>query len=55
MQRWAEQLGDPGKFGEIEQLILCAAFGEYCAQIAGGIPMSQGEIVRLSDLGVSAS
>ena len=29
--------------------------GEYLAQIAGGIPMSQGEIVRLSDLGLSAA
>ena len=28
---------------------------EYCAQIAGGIPMSQGEIVRLQELGVSAA
>ncbi len=55
MQRWAEKLAAQGKFGEIEQLLLSAAFGEYCAQIAGGIPMSQGEIVRLSDLGVSSA
>ena len=53
MQRWAEKLNTQNKLGEIEQLLLSAAFGEYCAQIAGGIPMSQGEIVRLSDLGVS--
>lgn len=55
MQRWAEKLAAQKKFGEIEQLLLSAAFGEYCAQIAGGIPMSQGEIVRLSDLGVSSA
>ena len=55
MQRWAEQLETQGKFGEIEQLILRAAFGEYCAQIAGGISMSQNEIVRPSDLGLSTS
>ncbi|MBP6011829.1 MAG: acyl-CoA dehydrogenase family protein [Alphaproteobacteria bacterium] len=55
MQRWAEKLASQKKFGEIEQLLLSAAFGEYCAQIAGGIPMSQGEIVRLSDLGVSSA
>ncbi len=55
MQRWAEQLHVHGKFGEIEQLILRGALGEYCAQIVGGIPMSQGEIVRLPDLGVAAS
>ncbi len=30
------------------------AFGEYLAQVFGGIPMTQGEIVRLSDLGVEA-
>src|SRR5581483_3332315 len=29
--------------------------GEYLAQIVGGIPMSQNEIVRLSDLGLSMS
>ena len=55
MQRWAEKLLDQKKLGEIETLILSAAFGEYCAQIAGGIPMSQGEIVRPSDLRVSSA
>ena len=30
-----------------------SALGEYLAQIVGGIPMSQGEIVRPSDLGLS--
>ncbi len=29
--------------------------GEYLAQIVGGIPMSQGELVRPSDLGLSAA
>lgn len=52
MQRWAEGLNQAGKLGELEALILRAAFGEYCAQIAGGIPMSQGETVRLAELGV---
>ncbi|MCO8144642.1 acyl-CoA/acyl-ACP dehydrogenase [Rhodovulum tesquicola] len=54
MQGWAERLAEQGRFGEVEQLILQIAFGEYLAQIAGGIPMSQGEIVRLGDIGVSA-
>ncbi|RAP40975.1 acyl-CoA dehydrogenase [Rhodovulum viride] len=54
MQAWAGRLTEQGKFGEIEQLILQIAFGEYLAQIAGGIPMSQGEIVRLPELGVSS-
>ncbi|MCF6315832.1 MAG: acyl-CoA/acyl-ACP dehydrogenase [Marinosulfonomonas sp.] len=53
MHAWADRLNGDGKFGEMEQLILQIAFGEYLAQIAGGIPMSQGEIARLADLGVT--
>jgi (2S)-methylsuccinyl-CoA dehydrogenase len=55
MQRWAEGLASSNKLGEVETLLLLAGFGEYCAQIAGGIPMSQGEIIRMADLGVSAA
>ncbi len=55
MQAWAERLTADGKFGEMEQLIHQIAFGEYLAQIKGGIPMSQGEIARLSDLGVDGA
>jgi (2S)-methylsuccinyl-CoA dehydrogenase len=53
MQKWAEQLDLEGKFGEIEQLIQQIAFGEYLSQLAGGIPMNQGEIVRLQDIGLN--
>ncbi len=52
MQAWAERLEAEGKFGEIEQLIHQIAFGEYLLQIQGGIPMSQGEIVRVRDMGL---
>ncbi len=52
MQRWAEALEADGKFGEIEQLLHQIAFGEYLHQVAGGIPMNQGEVVRLQDLGL---
>jgi len=52
MARWGRELDRDKKFGEIEHLILQAAYGEYLAQIAGGIPMSQNEIVRLRDLGL---
>ena len=52
MQAWAERLQGEGKFGEMEQLIHQIAFGEYLNQIKGGIPMSQGEIVRIGDLGL---
>ena len=52
MQAWALRLQDAGKFGEMEALLLQIAFGEYLNQIHGGIPMSQGEIARLQDLGL---
>ena len=52
MLGWAERLESAGRLGELEALILQAAYGEYLAQIAGGIPMSQGEIVRPYDMGV---
>jgi len=53
MARWARDLEAAGRFGEIEQLLLQAAFGEYLAQLAGGIAMSQNEIARPYDLGLS--
>ncbi|WP_342069970.1 acyl-CoA dehydrogenase family protein [Yoonia algicola] len=53
MQNWAERLQADGKFGEVEQLIHQIAFGEYLWQIYGGMPMSQNEIVRLQDIGLS--
>ena len=51
---WAARLDAEGRLGEIERLILQIGFGEYLAQLAGGIPMSQTEIVRPHDLGVDA-
>ena len=50
---YAERMQAEGNFGEIEDLLVRIGVGEYLAQILGGIPMSQGEIVRLSDLGLS--
>ena len=55
MQNWATKLSDAGEFGEAEQLLHQIACGEYHAQIVGGIPMSQGEIVRLSDIKIPAA
>ena len=52
MQSWAEKLEADGEFGEIEQLLHQIGCGEYHAQVLGGIPMSQGEIVRLGDIGL---
>ncbi len=53
LRAWAGRLDATETFAELEQLILQIGFGEYLAQIAGGIPMSQGEIARLSDLGLA--
>ena len=52
MRNWAVRLDEGGKFGEIEALILEVAYGEYLAQLAGGIPMAQGEFARPQDLGL---
>ena len=49
---YAEALAASGNFGEIEELLVRVGAGEYLAQIFGGIAMSQGEIVRLADLGL---
>ncbi len=50
---YAEQLLAEGAYGETEQLLTRIGFAEFLAQIYGGIPMSQGEIVRLFDFGLS--
>jgi (2S)-methylsuccinyl-CoA dehydrogenase len=50
LRAWAGRLDEQGRFGPMEALIVQIGFGEYLAQIAGGIPMSQGEMARLSDL-----
>ncbi|PQO22587.1 acyl-CoA dehydrogenase [Rhodobacteraceae bacterium WD3A24] len=55
LQGWAERLDRDGTFGETERLIHQIGFGEYLAQIAGGIPMNQGETARLHDIGLSES
>ncbi len=52
MQGWAERQQADGKFNELEQLLLQITFGEYLWQIYGGIPMNQGEILRLQDIGL---
>ncbi len=53
MRAWAGRIDAEGRFGEMEGLILQIGFGEYLSQIHGGIPMSQGEIARLQDMGVT--
>jgi (2S)-methylsuccinyl-CoA dehydrogenase len=50
---WAERLEADGQLSELERLMLQATFGEYLSQIAGGIAMTQVEVVRPRDMGVS--
>lgn len=47
---WAERLEGTGKLGKGEQALLRVGFGEYCGQLAGGVPMSQNEFARPADL-----
>ena len=51
---YAARMRDDSRLGETEELLVRIGVGEYLDQVFGGIAMSQGEIVRLSALGVSA-
>ncbi|KAA0121208.1 acyl-CoA dehydrogenase [Methylobacterium sp. P1-11] len=52
---YAERLQAEGRFGETEALLVRIGAGEYLDQLFSGIPMSQGEMVRLTgSLGLSA-
>ena len=53
MANYAMRLSATGHFGEAEQFTAQIAAGEYLNQIAGGIPMNQGEFARLGDFGLT--
>ncbi len=55
MDRWARRLQAEGGLGELEGLMLQAAFGEYLQQMTGGIALSQVEVLRPNDLGLDAA
>ena len=50
---YAERMAHEHRLAEVEELLVRIGLGEYLAQMLGGIPMSQGEMVRPSDLGLS--
>ena len=50
--RWATALQDGGALSALERAILRLGFAEYLQQMAGGIPISQTEMIRPGDLGV---
>jgi (2S)-methylsuccinyl-CoA dehydrogenase len=51
---YAERMAGDDSLGEMEEHLVRIGLGEYLAQIVGGIPMSQGEMVRPADLGLTA-
>jgi (2S)-methylsuccinyl-CoA dehydrogenase len=51
---YAERLQGEGAYGETEELLNQIGYAELLAQVYGGIPMSQGETVRLTDFGLAA-
>lgn len=53
LKAYGERLETEGRYGAVEDYALRIGAGEYAAQIFGGIPMSQGEILRLPALGLS--
>jgi (2S)-methylsuccinyl-CoA dehydrogenase len=53
IRNWAARLDEAGALGESESLIVEIIFGEYLAQLAGGIPMAQGEFARPQDLALA--
>jgi (2S)-methylsuccinyl-CoA dehydrogenase len=55
LANYANERDAAGGLREPEEHAIVLALAEYLAQVVGGIPMSQGEIVRPHDLGLSAS
>ncbi|MEO8668438.1 MAG: acyl-CoA dehydrogenase family protein [Bauldia sp.] len=49
---YARRIEGEGRFGEMENLLARIGAAELLAQLAGGVMMSQGEMVRLHELGV---
>ncbi len=52
---YTERMARDNALGEIEEHLVRIGLGEFLAQIVGGIPMSQGEVVRPADLGIGAA
>jgi len=52
MTVYARRMRAEDRFGPTEDLLTRIGLGEYLAQVFGGIAMSQGEILRLTDFGL---
>ncbi|MBV8778159.1 MAG: acyl-CoA dehydrogenase, partial [Alphaproteobacteria bacterium] len=53
LREWAVRLDAAGEFGDAQRLIVEVGFGEYLAQLSGGIAMGQGEFARPQELGLA--
>ncbi len=51
---WARDLDAKGQLSDVDRLLAKVVFAEYGAQLAGGVPMTQVEVIRPSDFGVAA-
>ena len=51
--QWGLRLAQEGRMGTAELLLLNIGLGEYLEQLSGGIPMSQNEIFRPAELGLT--
>ena len=52
---YAERMRGAERLQETEILLVAIGMGEFLAQLLGGIPMSQGEIARPGDFGLTAA
>lgn len=52
---WGARLSAENAFGATEQLVVRVGIGEYLEQITTGIAMSQNEVSRPSDLGITSA
>jgi (2S)-methylsuccinyl-CoA dehydrogenase len=50
---YARRMQSEGRFGELESLLAQIGAAEYLSQLLGGVMMSQGEVVRLHELGLA--
>ncbi len=55
LHSWAARNAAAGRTTEGDDLVLSIGFGEYLAQLVGGVAMSQNEFARPSDMGVAAA
>ena len=52
-KNWALRLEEDGKFGDIEALLSQILFSRYLSDLASGIPMNQGEVIRPHEFGLT--